>query len=581
MQAVHALSENKPSLLSALLFSSKSSVHKLKRGIENRVAKASRFPKGRLMENFSVLAESISPLWGNDKEQNKMLTVGKVQNLRVASRKINSVEIPAGEIFSFWQQVGKPSRLHGFVQGRELREGCIIPTIGGGLCQLSNALYDAALKAGFEIVERHKHSHVIPGSLAEQDRDATIFWNYIDLRFRSKNAFRIEIEMSASQLTVRFRGKAGVKNNFGEHVVLQKSKTINDCLSCGVTSCFRNVKKTTPEKMSTAWLLDEKWPEFENWLEENASADDTIFTPIDGERFGLAHYTWKTKTPTKKIYATLSTLRRSRQLRKLPAQGNLLQSTLLKTSEQLANVYSRKINFQTHHLAISQNLLPFFHLNYITAGRTYDVFMTRLPLFLLHEKLDQAAALHPRSKTLADFRATAEMVKAERDALQLAQHIITPHPEIAALYPNKTILLEWKKPMPFISSHKGEEILFPASTLGRKGAYELRDAAKKLGLSLSIMGKATEFEGFWGAIPTKPFDGDWNKIGLVVLPAFIENQPRILLKAIARGIPVIASSACGLGERKGVTTIEAGNTQQLIQALHTHLQTETELKKAI
>ena len=29
-----------------------------------------------------------------------------------------------------------------------MREGCIIPSVGGGLCQLSNALYGAALDAG-------------------------------------------------------------------------------------------------------------------------------------------------------------------------------------------------------------------------------------------------------------------------------------------------------------------------------------------------------------------------------------------------------------------------------------------------
>ena len=97
--------------------------------------------------------------------------------------------MPAHAVFSFWKQVGRTNRLKGYVAGRELREGCLIPSIGGGLCQLSNALYDAALQAGFEIVERHAHSQVIPGSLAEAGANATVFWNYVDLRFRSHHAF--------------------------------------------------------------------------------------------------------------------------------------------------------------------------------------------------------------------------------------------------------------------------------------------------------------------------------------------------------------------------------------------------------
>ena len=94
--------------------------------------------------------------------------------------------VPAGETFSFWKQVGRATRRRGFVAGRELREGCLVANIGGGLCQLSNALYEAALAAGFEIVERHAHSRRVPGSRAALQRDATVFWNYVDLRFRAR-----------------------------------------------------------------------------------------------------------------------------------------------------------------------------------------------------------------------------------------------------------------------------------------------------------------------------------------------------------------------------------------------------------
>ena len=104
----------------------------------------------------------------------------------------------------------------GFVEGRELREGCIIPNIGGGLCQLSNALYDAALKANFEIVERHAHTQIVAGSLAELGRDATVFWNYVDLRFRSPAPFRIETRLDSGELVVRFLGRKGRKRQSGK-----------------------------------------------------------------------------------------------------------------------------------------------------------------------------------------------------------------------------------------------------------------------------------------------------------------------------------------------------------------------------
>jgi len=147
----------------------------------------------------------VSLLWrAGDAAAERALTMGKVQNLRLAARRIDGAFVPAGSTFSFWKQVGRATRRGGYVDGRELREGCVIPSVGGGLCQLSNALYDAALRAGFEIVERHAHSAVVAGSLASVGRDATVFWNYIDLRFRPKCDVRIEVSIEADALAVRF-----------------------------------------------------------------------------------------------------------------------------------------------------------------------------------------------------------------------------------------------------------------------------------------------------------------------------------------------------------------------------------------
>jgi glycosyltransferase involved in cell wall biosynthesis len=54
---------------------------------------------------------------------------------------------------------------------------------------------------------------------------------------------------------------------------------------------------------------------------------------------------------------------------------------------------------------------------------------------------------------------------------------------------------------------------------------------------------------------------------LVVLPAYVEHTPRILLKAIAYGIPVIASAACGVENIPGIITIPTGDEQALVQAI--------------
>jgi vancomycin resistance protein YoaR len=151
------------------------------------------------------MAASQSPLYANDVAGEQSLQAGKVQNLRVAARYLDGLVIPAGELFSFWAQVPRPTRRLGFVRGRELREGCVIASVGGGLCQLSNALYDVALTAGSAIVERHAHSRRLPGSMAALGRDATIFWNYVDLRFRAPVDCQLEVSLDRDRLTVALR----------------------------------------------------------------------------------------------------------------------------------------------------------------------------------------------------------------------------------------------------------------------------------------------------------------------------------------------------------------------------------------
>ncbi len=212
---VAATREPPPSLIDAIIFRGKAAAFQLRRAAENTfVTRPKRFSQiereaephvATVTTVETVAASATTPLWKDVAEHERRLQAGKIHNLRIALRRINNIQIPAGETFSFWQHLGHPGRWQGFVEGRELREGCVIPSIGGGLCQLSNTLYQAALSAGFEIVERHAHSRILPGSAAEVGRDATVFWNYVDLRLRHDRAWRIEASMTADELTVRFK----------------------------------------------------------------------------------------------------------------------------------------------------------------------------------------------------------------------------------------------------------------------------------------------------------------------------------------------------------------------------------------
>jgi glycosyltransferase involved in cell wall biosynthesis len=162
------------------------------------------------------------------------------------------------------------------------------------------------------------------------------------------------------------------------------------------------------------------------------------------------------------------------------------------------------------------------------------------------------------------------LLKAEREALRQARRIITPHSHIAELFPTKALLLDWKLPQPAHTPVKGKKVAFPASTVGRKGAYELREVAEKLGLEVVTFGSELEGKDFWGSVQTqrRSFSPNWlDDIGIVVLPAYVEHKPRKLLEAIASGIPVIASAECGVKHVPGVITIPVGDVSALCEAI--------------
>ena len=164
------------------------------------------------------------------------------------------------------------------------------------------------------------------------------------------------------------------------------------------------------------------------------------------------------------------------------------------------------------------------------------------------------------------------MAEAEAEALAYAARIVTPHRDIARAFPDKAVVVEWKPPAGRHAARNGKprRIAFPGPTIARKGAYELREAARLLELEIVLLGGELEGPDFWrGIVVRKPDAGtDWlAEVAAVVQPALVEERPRHLLAALAAGVPVIATPACGLAAEDGVTLVPPDDPTTLIDAL--------------
>ena len=131
---------------------------------------------------------------------------GRCENIAIAASLINGVTIqPYGE-FSFNQTVGKRTKEAGFQQAKIIVNGEYVLGVGGGVCQVSTTLYNAALKAGLTVTEYHPHSLRV--GYVNPSRDAMVSTGS-DLKIFNPHAFPVYVSVQTSDggITARFYGK--------------------------------------------------------------------------------------------------------------------------------------------------------------------------------------------------------------------------------------------------------------------------------------------------------------------------------------------------------------------------------------
>ena len=86
---------------------------------------------------------------------------------------MNGYRLEPGQSFSFNKVVGMRTQERGFFPADEIVSGEMVEGYGGGVCQASTTIYQAALCAGLQIVTRQPHSEKV--KYAELGQDATVY----------------------------------------------------------------------------------------------------------------------------------------------------------------------------------------------------------------------------------------------------------------------------------------------------------------------------------------------------------------------------------------------------------------------
>ncbi len=125
----------------------------------------------------------------------------RLNNIKVGTEKLNGATIKAGEEFSFNSQIGPRNEETGFKKAIIFDgHGNKTDGYGGGVCQISSTLYNAALNAGLEITERHQHSRDV--TYVEDGKDASVSYDVEDLKIKNNSNSNLKISASTDNDTL-------------------------------------------------------------------------------------------------------------------------------------------------------------------------------------------------------------------------------------------------------------------------------------------------------------------------------------------------------------------------------------------
>ncbi len=150
-----------------------------------------------IQENSTSYAGSIPP---------------RRHNVELAASMLNGVVVAPGQVFSFNRELGPQTLDRGFQVGYGIvaqANGSVktVPSVGGGICQVSTTLFQPVFWSGYEIEERHWHaywiahyaSHGYPG-LDDTVDDAS----GLDFKFKNNTPNPILIQSSTDGTHVHF-----------------------------------------------------------------------------------------------------------------------------------------------------------------------------------------------------------------------------------------------------------------------------------------------------------------------------------------------------------------------------------------
>lgn len=148
----------------------------------------------QLQQNFGLIA-SYSTDTLPDRNRNK--------NIELACNALNGTVLDSGKTLSFNEITGRRTVDKGYLMAGAIAQGRSYEEAGGGVCQVSSTLFNAAVMANMKIITSSPHAW--PSAYVEPGRDATVDWqgfqrleDSLDLKIQNTSSFPMFIRATVS-----------------------------------------------------------------------------------------------------------------------------------------------------------------------------------------------------------------------------------------------------------------------------------------------------------------------------------------------------------------------------------------------
>lgn len=148
------------------------------------------------------MLSSIHDLLGSYSTDFSSSGSARATNLQVGAGKINAHVLLPGETLSGYECMHPFTNSNGYATAAAYENGQVVDSVGGGVCQISTTLYNAALGAELDISQRQNHSMIV--TYVKPSQDAAIAGTFKDLKITNNYSTPIYVEGYTSGRTLTF-----------------------------------------------------------------------------------------------------------------------------------------------------------------------------------------------------------------------------------------------------------------------------------------------------------------------------------------------------------------------------------------